>query len=181
MATSTNAARGVAFTLDLEDGAGERGAAEPVRGRHPAPARLHGGAPVRGTVFVVGELAEDHPDLVRKGGPRSPVAAIGATGIPFLGGVYLRVLPWPIVRLGLASCGRRESLWAYCHAHDFDSDEPFRVIDGLGWTGSRLFFAKRGRMFERIDRLIRQGAGPALGDRVAAGIPAARIPVSLLE
>jgi polysaccharide deacetylase family protein (PEP-CTERM system associated) len=101
-----------------------------------------------------------------------PVMAIGSTGIPFLGGIYLRVLPWTVVSFGLAVCGRRQSLWTYCHAHDFDATEPFRVIDGLGWAGSRLFFAGRGRMFNRIERLIRAGIAPPLAERVAEGIRA---------
>ncbi len=281
MAISTDAAAGITFTLDLEDGR-ESGAEVD---RFAAVTRrllaFLAERAVRGTVFVVGELAEDHPNLVREvadqgheialhayrhvpltqidratfrcdtekgkalledltgrevvgyrapifslvrstvwaadvlaelgfsysssvlpaksplfgfpGCPSSPftwpgglvelpvpVAAIGTTGIPFLGGVYLRVLPWPIVKLGLASCGRRQALWTYCHAHDFDPEEPFRVIDGLGWAGSRLFFANRIRMFDRIDRMIRQGVGRALAERVAAGIPAPLISASLL-
>lgn len=281
MATSTEAAGGITFTLDLEDGRENGTAADRFA---PVVRRLldfltQGG--VRGTVFVVGELAELHPHLVRDvadrgheialhayrhvpltqvdaatfqsdtkkgkalledltgravvgyrapifslvpstawaaeilaelgfaysssvlpaksplygfpGCPSSPftwpsglvelpvpVAAIGKTGIPFLGGVYLRVLPWAVVKLGIASYGRRRSLWTYCHAHDFDAEEPFRVIDGLGWAGSRLFFARRQRMFDRIDRLIREGVAPPLAERVAAGIPAPRISAPLL-
>jgi peptidoglycan-N-acetylglucosamine deacetylase len=281
MATSTDAARGITFTLDLEDGR-ESGARVDrfVDVTRRLLAFLADRA-VRGTVFVVGELAEDHPELVREvadrgheialhawrhvpltqldaatfrsdtekgkalledltgrevvgfrapifslvrstvwaadilgelgfsysssvlpaksllfgfpGCPSSPftwpcglvelpvpVAAIGAAGIPFLGGVYLRVLPWPVVKLGLITYGRGQSLWTYCHAHDFDAEEAFREIAGLGWVGSRLFFANRARMFERIERLIREGASPALADRVAAGIAAPRIPASLL-
>ena len=280
-AISTDAARGITFTLDLEDGRESGAEANRFVGVTRRLLSFLAEREVRGTVFVVGELAAEHPDLVRDvadrgheialhayrhvpltqldaatfradtrkgkalledltgravagyraplfslvrattwaadilgelgfsysssvlpaksplfgfpGCPASPftwpcglvelpvpVAAIGATGIPFLGGVYLRVLPWPIVRLGLASCARRQSLWTYCHAHDFDPEEPFRMIDGLGWAGSRLFFARRARMFDRIDRLIRQGVGPALADRVAAGIAAAPISASLL-
>lgn len=281
MATSTEAGRGITFTLDLEDGRENGTAAD----RFVAVTRrlldFLAARGVRGTVFVVGQLAEDHPNLVREvarqgheialhayrhvpltqfdaaafrsdtrkgkalledltgravagyrapifslvrstawaadilaelgfaysssvlpaksplygfpGCPSSPftwpgglielpvpVASIGATGIPFLGGVYLRVLPWPAVRLGLALCGRRQSLWTYCHAHDFDAEEPFRVLDGLGWAGSRLFFARRGRMFDRVERLIREGVAPTLADRVAAGILAPPIPARLL-
>lgn len=281
MGISTDTARGITFTLDLEDGR-ESGA---DANRFEAVTRrllaFLADRAVRGTVFVVGELAEDHPSLVREvadggheialhahrhvpltqldpatfrsdtekgkavledltgrevvgfrapifslvrstvwaadilgelgfsysssvlpaksplfgfpGCPSSPftwpcglvelpvpVAAIGAAGIPFLGGVYLRVLPWTLVKLGLASCGRRQSLWTYCHAHDFDAEETFRTIDGLGWAGSRLFFAHRRRMFDRIDRLIREGVGPALAERVAAGIAAPRLPAHVL-
>ncbi len=98
-----------------------------------------------------------------------PVVSVGATGIPFLGGIYLRVLPWSVVRLGLSVCGGRQSLWTYCHAHDFDADEPFHVIDHLGWAASRLFFAGRRRMFSRIERVIREGAAPPLAERIANG------------
>jgi len=282
MATSTDAPQGITFTLDLEDGR-ERGCRDD---RFEAVTRrlldFLAERSVQGTVFVVGQLAEDCPGLVREvahrgheialhgyrhvpltqldaatfqsetkkgkalledliGGPvmgyrapifslvRStvwaapilgelgfaysssvlpaksplfgfpgcpsrpfswpvglvelpvPVAAVGATGIPFLGGVYLRALPWPVVKIALKTWGRRQSLWTYCHAHDFDADEPFRLIDGLGWAGSRLFFANRAGMFDRIERLIREGIAPALADRVAAGILAPRIRLSMLE
>jgi polysaccharide deacetylase family protein (PEP-CTERM system associated) len=281
MATNTDVSRGITFTLDLEDGRESGGDAARFLAVTQRLLAFLAERAVRGTVFVVGELAESHPSLVREvaelgheialhayrhvpltqldtatfhadtrtgkalledltgrevvgfrapifslvkstawaaeilgelgfaysssvlpaksplfGFPECPaspfawpcglielpvpVAAIGVAGIPFLGGVYLRVLPWTVVRLGLASCGRRQSLWTYCHAHDFDSDEPFRVIDGLGWAGSRLFFANRGRMFDRIERLMREGLAPSLADRVAMGIPAQRIPARLL-
>jgi polysaccharide deacetylase family protein (PEP-CTERM system associated) len=281
MAISTDPARGITFTLDLEDGR-ESGAESNrfVAVTHRLLSFL-ADRDVRGTVFVVGELAEDHPNLVREvadagheialhayrhvplpqldpasfrvdtikgktlledltghevtgfrapifslirstawaadilaelgfvysssvlpaksplfgfpGCPAHPftwpgglvelpvpVAAIGDAGIPFLGGVYLRALPWTVVKLGLASCGHRQSLWTYCHAHDFDSDEPFRIIDGLGWAGSRLFFANRAGMYDRIERLMRRGIGPTLAERIAAGIPAPLISARLL-
>lgn len=270
MAINTDAACGITFTLDLEDGR-ENGT---EAGRFVAVTRrlldFLAERNVCGTVFVVGELAEDHPALVREVAHRGheialhayrhvpltqldakafrgetkkgktlledltgcpvigfraplfslvrdtawaadilselgfvysssvlpaksplfgypecpsrpftwpsgllelpvPVVSVGATGIPFLGGIYLRGLPWSVVRLGLSACGGRQSLWTYCHAHDFDADEPFHVIDHLGWAGSRLFFAGRHRMFRRIERLIREGAAPTLAERIASG------------
>lgn len=276
MAISTDESRGITFTLDLEDGR-ENGT---EAGRFIAVTQrlldFLAQRAVRGTVFVVGELAEAHPALVRavadhgheialhayrhvpltqldreafraetmKGktlleditgqpvvGYRAPifslvretvwaadvlgelgfrysssvlpaksplfgypecpsnpftwpgglielpvpVVAIGATGIPFLGGIYLRVLPWTAVKVGLSLCSRGQSLWTYCHAHDFDADEPFHPIDSLGWAGSRLFFAGRRRMFDRLDRLIREGVAPPLAERVAGGITAPRL------
>jgi polysaccharide deacetylase family protein (PEP-CTERM system associated) len=281
-AINTDPAPGISFTLDLEDGRETGAKADRLEGVTRRLLAFLAEREVRGTVFVVGELAEGHPALVRDvadqgheialhayrhvpltkldeaafrsdtirgklfledltgrevvgyrapifslvrstawaadilgelgftysssvlpaksplfgfpGCPSTPftwpsglvelpvpVAAFGSTGIPFLGGVYLRVLPWPFVKLGLITCGRGQSLWTYCHAHDFDADEPFRLIDDLGWAGSRLFFANRGRMFDRIDRLIREGLGPALADRVAAGLHAPRIPANLFS
>jgi polysaccharide deacetylase family protein (PEP-CTERM system associated) len=99
-----------------------------------------------------------------------PVAGFGRHGLPFLGGVYLRLLPPPAVRAALSAFGRGQLLWTYCHPYDFDADEPFRVLPDLGSAKSRLLWHNRRRMLSRIDALLRDRPSRPLGERVAAGV-----------
>lgn len=101
-----------------------------------------------------------------------PVAAVRGRGLPFLGGVYLRLLPPWVVRGALATAGRHQLLWTYCHPYDFDAAEPFRVLPDLGAVKSRLLWYRRDRMASRVAAVVSPGARP-LGERVAAGIEAA--------
>jgi polysaccharide deacetylase family protein (PEP-CTERM system associated) len=107
-----------------------------------------------------------------------PVAAIAGRGLPFLGGVYLRLLPPPVVRAALATAGRRLLLWTYCHPYDFDDGEPFRVLPDLGPLKSRLLWRNRDRMAARLAGVVSPGARP-LAERVAAGVEAAAAPPAL--
>ena len=103
-----------------------------------------------------------------------PLVRLGRAALPFLGGIYLRLLPLPVVRFALARHRvDAPALWTYCHPYDFDPDEPFRVLPHLGWAQSRLLWANRRRMLAKLGRLFEQGAGEPLGVRLARGtIPA---------
>ena len=63
-----------------------------------------------------------------------------------------------------------EMLWAYCHPYDFDPGEPFQKRPDLGPWKSRLQWINRTRMFDRVDRLVRDRARPRppLAERVDA-------------
>lgn len=96
-----------------------------------------------------------------------PVAGVGPAAVPTLGGVYLRVLPWGVVR----RTRNRPSTplpWIYAHPYDFDPDEPFWVVPDAGPAGSRLLWRHREAMWPRVAALLRTGAAGSLGDRVAA-------------
>ena len=100
------------------------------------------------------------------GRPAKPLVAN-----PYLGGVYFRVLPWPLIRYGLAHAGDDEALWLYSHPYDFDPDEPFRARPELGRLGSRLMWFGRSRMARRVARVLdgtTATAGPPLGEIAAA-------------
>jgi polysaccharide deacetylase family protein (PEP-CTERM system associated) len=93
----------------------------------------------------------------------------GRNALPYLGGVYLRVLPWPLVQSGVKRAQADEVLWTYCHPYDFDPDEPFSKRPELSATVSRVQWVNRRRMFDRVARLFRDhGAAPPLGERAAA-------------
>jgi polysaccharide deacetylase family protein (PEP-CTERM system associated) len=96
-----------------------------------------------------------------------PVATVGPITNPYLGGIYLRLLPWWILRHGLSHTDPAEMLWSYCHPYDFDPGEPFQKRPDLGRLPSRLQWVNRRNMFRRVDRLLtRRPAGLPLGERV---------------
>lgn len=100
-----------------------------------------------------------------------PVARVGPVNLPFLGGVYLRALPWPLVRALLARRRSDELLWTYCHPYDFDPGEPYWVVPEAGRAGSRLLWYGRGRTFDRISGMLAGRAGGPLAGRAATIAP----------
>jgi len=100
-----------------------------------------------------------------------PVVRFGDIGVPFLGGVYLRVLPLPVVRLARRFQSADQVLWVYCHPYDFDPDEPFWVRPEAGQLGSRLLWHGRRHMLAKVRQLLRDGAAPPLGERVPTLLP----------
>lgn len=100
-----------------------------------------------------------------------PVARVGPAKVPFLGGVYLRALPWWLVRTFLGRRHDDETLWTYCHPYDFDPDEPFWVVPEAGRVGSRLLWYGRRRAFDRIAALLEGRSGGPLSVRAAALAP----------
>jgi polysaccharide deacetylase family protein (PEP-CTERM system associated) len=96
-----------------------------------------------------------------------PVVRIGALGIPYLGGVYLRALPGPVSAAARRGPGRDQLLWTYCHPYDFDAEEPYWVVPEAGRLGSRLLWYNRRHAFRKIDALLRGGAAAPLAERVA--------------
>lgn len=103
-----------------------------------------------------------------------PVAAIGTIGLPHLGGVYFRVLPWPVVHLARRTLERTEVPNLYCHPYDFDADEPRWAVDDVQPWAVRLLWLNRRRMFAKLGKLLRSGpVGPPLAERLdaVAGAP----------
>lgn len=82
-----------------------------------------------------------------------PVAKIGPLVMPFLGGVYLRYLPKPVLKY-LISNNNSESLWTYCHPYDFDSSEPFFTIEGASILTSLILWFNRSNTREKIEFLL---------------------------
>lgn len=99
-----------------------------------------------------------------------PVARVGPLGLPYLGGVYVRVLPVRLAEALLAVAAPRAP-WLYCHPYDTDVDEPYWVVPDAGRLGSRLLWLNRRRMASKIARLLGRGAGPPLRERAAALAP----------
>lgn len=82
-----------------------------------------------------------------------------------VGGAYVRLVPRLLFDRMLRSLDGAAP-WLYVHPYDFDDEEPYARIPGMGTLENRLLFARRRLMFERIARALRGGAGPPLGERV---------------
>jgi polysaccharide deacetylase family protein (PEP-CTERM system associated) len=96
-----------------------------------------------------------------------PVTTIGGVTNAYLGGSYLRVLPPPVVHLGLRRARSDEVLWTYCHPYDFDPDEPFARRPGLSRAANRLLWVNRARMLRRVALLLEGRAAEPLATRAA--------------
>jgi polysaccharide deacetylase family protein (PEP-CTERM system associated) len=91
-----------------------------------------------------------------------PVSVLGGRrGVPFLSGVYFRLLPFAVVRAGFRRALRAGRPAAgYLHPYDLDTEQERFMHPELG--GSRvlnqLMYWGRGRVCARLDRLFREAA-----------------------
>src|SRR5262249_3783403 len=95
-----------------------------------------------------------------------PLTLAGLPGLdlPFAGGVYLRVLPFALVRARFdRELARGRAVVGYAHPFDIDTGQERFVHPERG--GRRLFhelmYWNRRGMLGRIERLITRGAGVA--------------------
>ncbi len=105
----------------------------------------------------------------------APILKVGPLGLPVVGGTYLRVLPWPIIRLGLRDKPLGAVPFTYCHPYDADPGEPYAVGPGTGRLLSPLLWYGRKRLLRRVDRMLGGGVGPPLRERlgdVPSDVPA---------
>ena len=95
----------------------------------------------------------------------APLAGVGPLTVPFLGGTYLRLLPWPVIALAqrLGSVG--PAPWTYVHPYDFDTEERYWPVPDAGRLAPLLWVGRR-RALAKVDRLLAAGAGVPLRDRV---------------
>ena len=96
----------------------------------------------------------------------APIVRVGPLALPVLGGTYLRVLPWPVVRAGLQDERLGPVPFTYCHPYDADPGEPYWVVPGTGRLLSPLLWYGRKRMLRRVGRLMEAGVGAPLRDRL---------------
>jgi len=84
----------------------------------------------------------------------------GPMRVPFGGGVYFRVLPWPWVAWAFRGFLRRgEPVLGYLHPFDVDDEQESFMHPGIG--GSRLYntlmLHNRGGVLRRLDRVREMG------------------------
>jgi polysaccharide deacetylase family protein (PEP-CTERM system associated) len=84
----------------------------------------------------------------------------GPMRVPFGGGIYFRVLPWPwLARAFRNSLRRGEPVLGYLHPFDVDGEQESFMHPGIG--GSRLYNAlmlhNRGGVLRRLDRVREMG------------------------
>ncbi len=97
-----------------------------------------------------------------------PLGRLGPWKLPYLGGIYLRYLPDPMIEK-LRAATEDQTHWTYCHPYDFDADEPFgRIRDTALWASILLWFNRR-NAFAKMQRLLADGAAPPFAEQLAAG------------
>lgn len=89
-----------------------------------------------------------------------PVLGVGRLRLPFLGGVYLRYLPRPLIIAGVRRLDPRSAPWTYVHPYDLDHEEGFFVLPWAGWLTSRAVLSRRRETISRIRTVVRAGGGP---------------------
>lgn len=100
----------------------------------------------------------EFPGPIVSGGPLPALA--------FLGGTYLRLLPWPLVAMGLSRLADDAVAHTYCHPYDFDPEEPYWVVGDVPRWMNRLLWARRRGMRRKVTRLLAGRGGPPLGELV---------------
>ncbi len=100
------------------------------------------------------------------------VARFGPLELPFLGGIYLRYLPYFLISRKLKRAGNNASHWIYCHPHDFDHEEPYYTIPGTSVLTSLLLWFNRKPTLAKLDRLMseeRVTADKPFNEQIQAG------------
>ena len=88
----------------------------------------------------------------------SPTLGLGKFRLPILGGAYLRLSPKLLVNVAKRNSSKHVGAWSYCHPYDFDVDEEFHVRKENGWLFSKLLFARRRLMLNRINNIVTPGS-----------------------
>ncbi|HVU00441.1 MAG TPA: polysaccharide deacetylase family protein [Polyangiaceae bacterium] len=79
--------------------------------------------------------------------------------VPFMSGVYLRVLPFPLVRLLFRRRLRgRTPVASYLHPFDVDSGDERFPFPGLNPFFGTLMYRNRDRVFDRLHSIFAEGA-----------------------
>lgn len=84
----------------------------------------------------------------------APIGKIGPMTMPYLGGFYLRYLPFGIVKQQIAKANDNTNLWTYCHPYDFDDQEKEWRIKGASVPVSLLLWFNRKNTFKKLEKLV---------------------------
>jgi peptidoglycan-N-acetylglucosamine deacetylase len=96
-----------------------------------------------------------------------PMINLGVLALPFLGGVYLRYLPLPIVRMMQGVLDKDAVLWTYTHPYDVDDSEGYvRLNDGTPYWMNLLLMHNRKGFLNKIEKLLAGKSGAPLCERV---------------
>ena len=98
-----------------------------------------------------------------------PMLDLGIIALPFLGGVYLRYLPSPIVRMMQSTLEKSCVPWTYTHPYDVDEDEGYVSLnDGTPtWMNWLLMNHRRG-FLDKILSILNQESASPMGKQSAA-------------
>jgi peptidoglycan-N-acetylglucosamine deacetylase len=90
-----------------------------------------------------------------------PIGGVGSLQVPFLGGIYLRLVPALLIKRFLRALAPSVVPWSYVHPYDIDPDEPFFVMPHAGWLTSRIVHMRRAATLARLEDVIAAADGPA--------------------
>lgn len=99
-----------------------------------------------------------------------PVADLAGLRIPYLGGIYLYVLPEWLTRHWIAKADKKELLWTYTHPYDFDSEDKFKPMPHTPRWVSLILGASRYVAEDKVRKILKGSAAPPLCERIAAHI-----------
>lgn len=98
----------------------------------------------------------------------APVGRVGFATLPFLGGVYLRYLPFSVIQKQIAKS--EAPLWTYCHPYDFDAREKNWRIKGASVPVSLMLWLNRGGTLKKLEKLVATNSfAPPFRDQNFAG------------
>jgi polysaccharide deacetylase family protein (PEP-CTERM system associated) len=93
-----------------------------------------------------------------------PAMRLGQASVPFLGGVYLRYLPLPLVKSLQAA--NKALHWTYLHPYDIDADEGFvKLEDGTPLWANILLMNNRKNFLKKLGSLLENQNAPPLIER----------------
>jgi hypothetical protein len=95
-----------------------------------------------------------------------PLPVTRFSRIPYLGGVYLYVLPLSLTRRAVALAEPREILWTYTHPYDFDREEKFAAMPHTPYWVSFILWAARRNAESKIQAILALGDALPLGERL---------------
>src|SRR5262249_27577433 len=83
-----------------------------------------------------------------------PVSSFFGACLPFLGGVYVRYLPWAMIASAMRGLPDAVVKWTYFHPYDFDVDEPFTRMPGTSMATNLICWLNRRVTGPRLARLF---------------------------
>jgi polysaccharide deacetylase family protein (PEP-CTERM system associated) len=97
-----------------------------------------------------------------------PVASFFGACLPFLGGVYVRYLPWSMIASAMRGLPDNIVKWTYFHPYDFDVDEPFSRMPGTGMATNLICWLNRRTTGPRLARLFADRSSVGFRDFIAS-------------
>lgn len=95
-----------------------------------------------------------------------PMVNLGVLALPFLGGVYLRYLPLPLVEMLKKTVYADALLWTYTHPYDVDASEGYvRLDDGTPLWMNMLLMNNRKHFLKKLDAVLDGNTGAPLIER----------------
>ena len=94
-----------------------------------------------------------------------PLPVTNFLRLPYLGGIYLYLLPIHMTAHMANHADKKEILWTYTHPYDFDVDEDFKPMPGESYWVSLILWLSRRMAKKKIEYIANGTNAPTLGER----------------